>query len=490
MSDFVFLFRSTLEGQRAAMGTPEAAQKSLQTWLAWIRELEAKGHLKSPGQPLEPAGKVVRKDKMITDGPYAEAKDLVLGFMVVNARDIDEAIGARQRLSHGDGRRLRGSAPRARDELTDRRRSLGVNAVDLDEHLFRRESGRLVAALTRIFGVHNLALAEDVAQDAFCRALEVWKLRGTPDNPAAWLMTTAKHRALDVIRRERTARTFAPEMGRLLETEWTSAAAIDEAFAAHTIRDEQLRMMCSCCHPRLPEEVQIALILNILCGFGAHEIAGAFLASRAAIEKRITRGKKVLAGARRLFDLTDAEFTVRLSATRRALYLLFNEGYHGASGEVSVRADLCAEAIRLIALLRDYPPAATPETDALAALMCLHAARLPARVDDAGDLQPLFEQDRARWNLQLVAQGLELLERSAAGSEVTAYHVEAAIASAHISAPTAAETDWPLIVSLYDRLLAITPSPVVALNRAIAIAQRDGPDRGIEALLTMAIAIG
>src|SRR5688572_20702491 len=140
-------------------------------------------------------------------------------------------------------------------------------AVDLDEHLFRRESGRLVAALTRIFGVHNLALAEDVAQDAFCRALEVWKVRGTPDNPAAWLMTTAKHRALDLIRRERTARTFAPEMGRLLETEWTSAAVIDEAFAAHTIRDEQLRMMCSCCHPRLPEEVQIALILNILCGF-------------------------------------------------------------------------------------------------------------------------------------------------------------------------------------------------------------------------------
>jgi RNA polymerase sigma factor (sigma-70 family) len=354
--------------------------------------------------------------------------------------------------------------------------------VDLDEHLFRRESGRLVVALTRIFGVHNLALAEDVAQDAFCRALEVWRVQGTPDNPAAWLMTVAKRRALDLIRRDRTARTFAPEMGRLLDSEWTSAAAIDEAFAAHTIRDEQLRMMCSCCHPRLPEEVQVALILNILCGFGAHEIASAFLASRAAIEKRITRGKKVLAGARRLFDLTDAEFTVRLSSTRRALYLLFNEGYHGASGEAAVRADLCTEAIRLIALLRDYPPAATPETDALAALMCLHAGRLPARVDAVGDLQPLFEQDRTRWDTQLVAQGLLLLERSASGSEVTAYHVEAAIASAHISAPTAAETDWPLIVSLYDRLLAITPSPVVALNRAIAVAQRDGAERGIEAL--------
>jgi RNA polymerase sigma factor (sigma-70 family) len=163
--------------------------------------------------------------------------------------------------------------------------------VDLDEHLFRRESGRMVAALTRIFGVHNLALAEDVAQDAFCRALQVWKVRGIPENPAAWLMRTAKNRALDVIRRERTARTFAPELGRLLETEWTIAPVVDEAFAAHTIRDEQLRMMFSCCHPRLAEDAQVALILNILCGFGAKEIAGAFLAGprRSRSESRVGR---------------------------------------------------------------------------------------------------------------------------------------------------------------------------------------------------------
>jgi RNA polymerase sigma-70 factor (ECF subfamily) len=354
--------------------------------------------------------------------------------------------------------------------------------MDLDEHLFRRESGRMVAALTRIFGVHNLALAEDVVQDAFSRALEVWKVRGIPENPAAWLMTTAKNRALDVIRRERTARTFAPEIGRLLETEWTLAPIVDEAFAAHTIRDEQLRMMFSCCHPRLPEDAQVALVLNILCGFGANEIASAFLAGRAAIEKRISRGKKVLASARRLFDLSDAEFTVRLSAVRRALYLLFNEGYHGASGESAVRAELCTEAMRLTALLREYPPAATPETDALASLMCLHAARLPARLDSAGDLNPLFDQDRSRWDAGLVAEGLALLERSAAGFELTAYHIEAAIAAAHTGAPTADETDWALIVSLYDRLMTVAPSPVVALNRAIAIAQRDGVERGIEEL--------
>src|SRR5213080_3845642 len=155
------------------------------------------------------------------------------------------------------------------------------------DHLFRRESGRMVATLTRIFGIHNLALAEDVVQDAFCRALEVWKFHGVPENPSAWLMATAKNRALDLLRRERTARTFAPEMGRLLESEWTIAPVVNEAFAAPAIRDEQLRMMFSCCHPRLAEDVQVALILNILCGFGASEIAGAFLSGRSAIEKRI-----------------------------------------------------------------------------------------------------------------------------------------------------------------------------------------------------------
>jgi RNA polymerase sigma-70 factor (ECF subfamily) len=354
--------------------------------------------------------------------------------------------------------------------------------VDLEEHLFRRESGRMIAALTRIFGVHNLVLAEDVVQDAFCKALEVWRVRGLPENPSAWLMATAKNRALDLIRRDRTARTYAPEMGRLLESEWTTAPLVEEAFAAPAIRDEQLRMMFSCCHPQLPEEAQVALVLNILCGFGASEIAAAFLAGRSAVEKRISRGKKVLAGAKRLFDLSDAEFTMRLSAVRRALYLLFNEGYHGASAETAVRIDLCAEAMRLTSILREYPPADSPETSALASLMCLHSARLPARVDAAGDLHSLFDQDRSRWDARLVAEGLALLERSAAGRTVTPYHLEAAIAAAHASAPSIEGTDWSLIVSLYDRLMTIAPSPVVALNRAIAVAQRDGAERGLEEL--------
>ncbi|HEY6828829.1 MAG TPA: DUF6596 domain-containing protein [Gemmatimonadaceae bacterium] len=358
----------------------------------------------------------------------------------------------------------------------------GETPRELDDHLFRRESGRMVAALTRIFGVHNLALVEDVVQDAFVRALEVWRMRGIPENPAAWLMTAAKNRALDVLRRERTARTFAPEMGRLLDTEWTLSPAVNEAFAVHTIRDEQLRMMFSCCHPSLAEEVQVALILNILCGFSAGEIAAAFLTGRAAVEKRISRGKKVLAASKRLFDLVDADFASRLGAVHRALYLLFNEGYHGSSSELAVRADLCAEAIRLVMLLREYPPADTPATNALAALMHLHAARLATRVDAEGELSRLSEQNRARWDARLIDQGLALFDRSAMGDELTAYHLEAAIAAEHLRAASIADTRWDNIVALYDHLLALAPSPVVELNRAIALGQRDGAAAGLIAL--------
>lgn len=353
--------------------------------------------------------------------------------------------------------------------------------MELDEHLFRRESGRIVAALTRLFGVRNLALAEDVAQDAFCRALEIWTLRGVPDNPAAWLMATAKNRAIDVLRRERTARTFAPELSRLLDESGVAKPDLDIVFAAPAIRDEQLRMMFSCCHPALPEEVQVALILNILCGFGAAEIAGAFLVSRAAVEKRLARGKKALASAQ-LFDLDDGQFTARLSVVRNALYLLFNEGYHGASARAPVRAELCGEAMRLATMLLEYEPAAAAETDALAALMFLNAAKLPARLDADGHLNPLEHHDRTKWDAALMARGLTLFERSARGDTVSAFHVEAAIAAAHAAAATLDATDWDLIVSLYDRLIAISPTPVVALSRALAIAERDGPGAGLDAI--------
>jgi RNA polymerase sigma-70 factor (ECF subfamily) len=244
--------------------------------------------------------------------------------------------------------------------------------------------------------------------------------------------------------------------------------------------------MFSCCQPSLAPEVQLSLVLNILCGFGAGEIAAALLVGRAAVEKRIARGKRTLASAKRLFDLGDEQFPGRLATVQRALYLLFNEGYHGASAEAVVRHELCDEALRLTALLAEYPRAATPETHALGALFCLQAARLPARTDALGDLSALSDQDRARYEPRLVAEGLALLERSATGQVLSAYHVEAAIAAAHVSAPTLEATDFALIVSLYDRLMQIAPSPVVALNRAIAVGEQAGPERGLSELLAIA----
>jgi len=359
--------------------------------------------------------------------------------------------------------------------------------MELTEHLFRHEWGRMVGAVTRIFGVHNLALAEDVVQEAFCRATEVWPWRGVPENPSAWLMATAKNCALDVLRRERTARTFAPDLGRLLESEGALAPVIEEAFGPHAMQDDLLRMMFSCCHPHLAQEAQVALMLHILCGFSVAEIASALVSSHAAIEKRIARGKKTLARSRRLFDVTEpGEFSSRLPAVDTALYLLFNEGYHGANAAFAVRTELCREAMRLTAILLEHPLCATPRTYALAALMCLNAARLPGRIDASGNLSSLFDQDRSAWDRPLIGEGMSFLELSAQGSDAGEYHLEAAIASIHAAAHAIEDTDWAKVVSLYDSLMTMRPTPIIALNRAIAIAQRDGPDRGIEEIEAIA----
>ena len=325
-----------------------------------------------------------------------------------------------------------------------------------------------------------MTLAEDVTQDAFCRALEVWKFRGVPANPSAWLMATAKNRALDALRRERTTRTFAPDLERRIENEADVEPAIEELFAENAIKDDRLRMIFSCCDPRLAEKAQVALVLHLVCGFGIVEVAGAFVSTKAAVEKRIERAKHALTQATALFDIADAsDFAARLPAVQRAVYLLFNEGYHGASAESAVRAELCREATRLGALLCAHRLGATPASQALLALMYLHAARLPARLNAAGELTSTFDQDRSRWNAGLVADGRRLLELSATGLQLSTYHVEAAIAAVHADARRIDDTDWKEIVSLYDTLLALAPSAVVALNRAIAIGQLSGPQRGL-----------
>jgi len=321
-------------------------------------------------------------------------------------------------------------------------------------HLFRREAGKMVATLVRVLGVRRVDLAEDAVQEALCSALATWKFGRLPENPAAWLFQAARRRAIDLLRRERTFARVAREL---------------EASGAS--EDDQLRLMIACCAPGIPEEAQVAVILKFLCGFGVPEIAAAFLCTEAAVEKRISRAKGVLKRSGRL-----PEAGLRLDAVRQALYLLFSEGYHGSHPENAVREELCAEAVRLGALLPEGP-----ETAALLALFCFHAARLATRIDREGCLIALEAQDRSRWNRALIAQGFSFMER-ARGEAITPYHLEAGIAALHCSAPSFERTDWAAILKLYDLLYRLRPTPIVALNRAIVVGRREGPARGLEAL--------
>jgi RNA polymerase sigma-70 factor (ECF subfamily) len=359
------------------------------------------------------------------------------------------------------------------------------SAFTLDPHFFRHESGRLVAALVRVFGPHNLALAEDVAQDALIRALEVWKLHGIPEQPSAWLLAAAKNKAIDALRRERTKRTYAPELTHLFDSEWTLRPAIDELFDARAMRDDELRMMFQLCQPALPDDVQVALVLHLVSGLGTSELASVFFVSHAAMEKRLVRGKHALAEVRSLLALDDAAVMERLGAVQSAIYLLFNEGYHGASEHAPIREDLCREGLRLVSWLAEHERTGTPSTLALAALLCLHAARLPGRVGDDGRLLAFFDQDRSRWDRDLIARGAAYLERSAEGDVISEYHLEAAIAMHQSFASSREDTPWDAIVTLYDRLIETRETPVVALSRAIAIAERDGPDAGLAAIDTI-----
>ncbi len=344
----------------------------------------------------------------------------------------------------------------------------------------------MLAGLVRILGMHNLELAEDIVQESLLRALETWRFGRLPANPAAWLMLTARNGALDVLRRERSARRFAPDISYQLDSEWTLVQTLDELLLDSELRDDQLRMMFSCCHPRLAPEVQVALILKILCGFGTREVARAFLAENAAMEKRIARGKEALRESGALYEIrSDAAILERLDAVLAALYLLFNEGYHGSHDELPIREELCSEAMRLLTMLLEHPAAAPPRAVALLALMCFHAARLRARLDDAGCLVLLEAQERGRWDPDLIRRGVELLERAAEGNAVSEFHLEAAIAAKHCLAARYDETDWRGILGLYDLLLEVKPTPIVALNRAIALGQVDGPEAALAALLAI-----
>jgi len=352
----------------------------------------------------------------------------------------------------------------------------------LVEHLFRHESAKMIATLTRIFGIEHLSLAEDVVQEALGRALQTWPYRGIPENPSAWIMRASRNLALDVIRREKVFRGKEAAIARLIESGGTSTP---EAliFSENEIADDRLRMMFVCCHPVIPPESQVALALKTLCGFSIIEISRAFLTTEAAIAKRLTRAKQKIHEAHIPFEIPAGnELARRLESVLQSLYLLFNEGYKASGGEKLVREELCNEAIRLAELLGQHHAGDQPQTHALLALMLLNAARTPAREDEQGNLLRLEEQDRTRWDQTMIARGMSRLGDSAAGGKISEYHLQAAIAACHATAVDYRSTDWERILSLYDRLTEFDDSPVVALNRAVAIANVYGPQAGLKAV--------
>jgi RNA polymerase sigma factor (sigma-70 family) len=358
-------------------------------------------------------------------------------------------------------------------------------------HLFRHKAGEMVSQLTRLFGVERMELAEDVVQEALCAALQLWPYRGIPDNPGGWLATVARNKALDVLRREavlrrKLERARSDDGSRVTADPGTGAVSYvlhPDQLLEDPFGDDQLTMMFLCCHPCLAPQAQIALTLKTVGGFGIDEIARAFLASPQTIAQRLVRAKRRLRARKVRFELPPGgELAERMQAVLRILYLFFNEGYTASAGRDLVRADICLEAIRLATLLADARVGDLPEVHALCALMLFQASRFETRTDAEGNLLLMAEQDRTRWDAELIREGFTRLERAAAGGVLSEYHLLAGISSCHAAARSFEETDWRLILFYYNELVSRYPSPVAELNRAVAIAMVEGPRAGIAAL--------
>ncbi len=348
-----------------------------------------------------------------------------------------------------------------------------INAV------WRIESARLIAGLARI--VRDVALAEDLAQEALVAALERWPESGIPDNPGAWLMATAKHRAIDQLRRSKLLERKHEELGREIEAQREMAAPDLDAAIDDNIGDDLLRLVFISCHPVLPTEARIALTLRLLGGLTTEEIARAFLVPEPTVAQRIVRAKRTLAEKRVPFEVPrGAELAARLSSVLEVVYLVFNEGYSATAGDNWMRPALCEDALRLGRILAELVPK-EPEVHGLVALMEIQASRSRARTGPSGEPVLLLDQDRARWDHVLVRRGLVALERGEAlGGARGPYALQAAIAACHARTRTPAETDWARIAELYEALVRLTPSPVVELNRAVAVAMAFGPAAGLE----------
>jgi len=343
---------------------------------------------------------------------------------------------------------------------------------DAVQQIYRRDSRSVLATLIRLLG--DFDLAEEALQDAFRAALEQWSRDGVPNNPKAWLISTGRFKAIDALRKRSRLEPLPDDLEQRLASTSGDPAADDHP----SIEDDQLRLIFTCCHPALSPEAQVAMTLREVCGLTTEEVGRAFLAPPSTVAQRIVRAKAKIRNARIPYAVpAKADLAERLDAVLQVIYLVFNEGYSASAGASLIRQDLSGEAIRLARLLTDLLP--EPEALGLLALMLLQESRRAARVSSTGDIVLLEEQDRSQWDRRLIAEGSALVERSFAAPEIGPYAIQAAIAAVHANAPSAAATDWQKIVGLYDLLLRASPSPVVELNRAVAVAMRDGPAIGL-----------
>jgi RNA polymerase sigma factor (sigma-70 family) len=351
-------------------------------------------------------------------------------------------------------------------------------------HLFRREAGKMAAVLTKLLGFDNLEAAQDIVQDTLLQAITVWKYKGVPENPEAWLYTVAKRKAIDAIRQSKVREHAQEEISRALKSEWTLSPTIHALFEKDEIEDAQLRMIFACCHPAIPYESQIALTLKTLCGLSISEIAKSFLTNDETITKRLYRAREKIRAEKIDLEFPGVkEIPLRLSAVIDTLYLLFNEGYNSSQPDTLIRSDLCEEAMRLCILLTRNPSTNNPKTNALLSLMCFHASRMDGRLDSNGEIILLKNQDRSKWNPELIAKGIEFLNIASEEDDLNEYQIEAAIAAFHASAKSFAQTNWKEIHSLYEALSRVKSGVIVELNKAIALGYATSAQNGLDALL-------
>ncbi len=350
-------------------------------------------------------------------------------------------------------------------------------------HLFRHEAGKMAAVLTRLLGFQRLDLAQDIVQDTLLKAMSVWKLKGIPENPSAWLYTVAKRKAIDWLRQQKLHESIHAEISLALQSEWTLSPTVNQLFLENEIEDSQLRMIFACCHPSIPYESQIALTLKTLCGLSISEIAQSFLTVEETITKRLYRAREKIREEKLSLE-APAPVTLpgRLDAVLHTIYLLFNEGYNSSHPDQLIRTELCEEAIRLCLLLTRNTLTDLPKTRALLALMCFQASRGDSRLNTDGNIILLKDQDRSQWNRDIIAKGKYYLELSAEGDKVSEYHLEAMIASCHAEALSFENTNWKIIYGLYTALLEIKPSPIIEMNKAIVLGYMDSFQAGLEAL--------